>query len=707
MIATYPPQPEADPRATYRLPLIFGGFLLQALRYRFRTALLVAAVCVAASILYLIVASPVYTVSADLYVARDLQIPTGQLSFSAPDHAFLHTQSKVLKSTPILAIALGDPEVAELGMLRDVNRPIEYLRDRLLTEVGQRDETITLGMRSSHPGEATRLIAAIVDAYLSYQSAQRRSETLAMLETIQKQRQEQQEKLARKRDELLKFKGGQDQLSLDDENIELMAMSLRALSEALGAARMQAIDARTAYAEAAAMADSSQEPVVVDVGALALDENSIAAFRASLADWEQRVLSLRQQYLPAHPRLRSAETRLKQLRATYIAAMEKRSELARQREDELERAFAGQQAVAARQASRIEQYTRVESDAKSIEKMIAMLDGHLATLDLAGGSRGAALRLLEPAAASKTPVSPRALPVLLMGVVTGLFMGAAAATARELLQPKLRSAEQIAAALRLPVLGSIPHTPEQSLVELSQIVRLQPQSPAAMRYRSIRSIINGDLDVIGGRTLLIASPSETDGRTSLAVNLALSLAMTEQKVLLIDANAREPLLHELFTRANDRTLFSVLEGIDTWNDAVQHTQQGCLHLLPGGSESQDASSDLLNSDALVDLLSELSKEYDRIVIDSPAIASSPDARIISACCDATVLVIRGDQLRRKESERVVDDLVSVGARMTGVIVNCANIGAAPYPPSMPPFDHHGYVLMPESESGRLEAERMI
>jgi capsular exopolysaccharide synthesis family protein len=166
----------------------------------------------------------------------------------------------------------------------------------------------------------------------------------------------------------------------------------------------------------------------------------------------------------------------------------------------------------------------------------------------------------------------------------------------------------------------------------------------------------------------VTSPERGDGKTTCASNLAISIAQASRRVLLVDADMRAPMQDLIFSMNGRVGLGNVLQGKDELPAAIRHTGIENLDLLPAGIAGRNPS-ELLNSQRFLDLLDLLAEQYDHVVIDSPPLLAVTDARIIAASADATVLVLRAGKSNRKLSELSIDGLVSVGARMLGVVVN--------------------------------------
>ena len=206
------------------------------------------------------------------------------------------------------------------------------------------------------------------------------------------------------------------------------------------------------------------------------------------------------------------------------------------------------------------------------------------------------------------------------------------------------------------------------IVRRGQKVHLESKSVVAEAYRTIRTAVFFGAPKEGAKTILITSPAPGDGKSTLASNLAISMAQAGQKTLLIDADFRKPVQHKIFEVDDNKGVSSVLAGRDTIEQALQPGAIDSLDIMACGPEAPNPS-ELLNSDVFKETLEKLTEQYDRVVVDSPPVGPVADAQILAAVCDITVLVLRAEKSTRRQAQHARDSLLSVGARLLGAVVN--------------------------------------
>jgi len=314
--------------------------------------------------------------------------------------------------------------------------------------------------------------------------------------------------------------------------------------------------------------------------------------------------------------------------------------------------------------------TRLDGEVTRLAKNIEELDERIKSVALvAGGSGAPNIQVIEPPSVSKAPTRPYVSRTLALALLAGVVVGCGVACVRDWYDYRLHNADEIKQSLGITVLGLIPRvSDETSPIARGQKIHIDPGSDVAESYRSLRTAIYFGSKDVPARTILITSPERGDGKTTLASNLAISMAQASRRTLIIDADMRAPMQDLIFSMNGRQGLASVLTGKGTIEDCIRHTGIENLDLLPAGVAARNPS-ELLNSEKFIQLIEQLSEKYDQVIIDSPPLLAVTDARIIAASTDATVLVLRAGKSNRKLGELSIDGLFSVGAKLLGAVVN--------------------------------------
>jgi capsular exopolysaccharide synthesis family protein len=262
------------------------------------------------------------------------------------------------------------------------------------------------------------------------------------------------------------------------------------------------------------------------------------------------------------------------------------------------------------------------------------------------------------------------------GTMLGLVLGLALAFLVEMLNDLVRTPSDVRRFLHVPLLGVIPDADEDRAVDdvdLCHVIEEAPYSLLGECYRRCRT----NLELAGEeafKTLLVASGQPGDGKTSVACNLATGFVAKYEKVLLIDANLRQPNLHMAFPPEGGEQggsahpgLTDFLAGECDLHEAIEPGRAGGPDLIYAGPPTPNPA-ELLAGHRVKELIEATAGEYDRVVIDSPPVLLVSDVKMLGRLADATVLVFNAATTRRGEAQRTIFELEEVGARIVGCVL---------------------------------------
>ncbi|WP_328469536.1 polysaccharide biosynthesis tyrosine autokinase [Actinoplanes sp. NBC_00393] len=267
--------------------------------------------------------------------------------------------------------------------------------------------------------------------------------------------------------------------------------------------------------------------------------------------------------------------------------------------------------------------------------------------------------LISPASLPSEPDTRPLVPDLAAGLVVGLLLGAGTALLRSLTRSKIRSREDFERLSKATVLATVPRTkrPAGTATGLPVVLR-QPGSPAAESYRYLRTRLQPVLRPTSATTLLVTSATDRDGRTTVAANLAVVLAQAGRSVVLIDADLRRPVLHNVFQVPGEYGLTTLLDGDATVSEVLEDTSVPRLRLLPAGHRNGE-HVDLLESPQLARVLRAVQKHCDVVILDSAAVLSASDAIALATLSDQVLLVGDFRHTKRGSVQRAMAELAEV------------------------------------------------
>jgi polysaccharide biosynthesis transport protein len=273
---------------------------------------------------------------------------------------------------------------------------------------------------------------------------------------------------------------------------------------------------------------------------------------------------------------------------------------------------------------------------------------------------------LAAAEVPKSPSSPKIVRNLGLGLLLGLLLGAGVAVSRQLLDTKIRSEQDVRAMTDSPILGVVAF--DQDVPRHPVILRDEPLAAPSEAVRRLRT--NLQFIDAGNRpkSIVISSSIPGEGKSTMAINLAVSLADTGARVILVDADLRRPSIADYAGIEGAVGLTTVLIGRADVEDVVQPLGTTTLDLLPAGQIPPNPS-ELLGSPAMAGLLDRLTASYDMVVLDSPPLLPVTDAAVLSKLAGGALVVVGADRIHRPQLQETLASLETAGAHVLGIVLN--------------------------------------
>lgn len=276
------------------------------------------------------------------------------------------------------------------------------------------------------------------------------------------------------------------------------------------------------------------------------------------------------------------------------------------------------------------------------------------------------IAVVSPAGLPGSPFKHNLERNLLIGLGLGLVLGGGVALVRESVDRRLKDSQDVETATGLTVLGVIPfELPSEAIP-----AQTHPMSLRAEAYRKVRTNLTFVTQTGAPRSVVVTSSSSSEGKTSLSTNLAIACARSGQKVVLVDADLRRPMVNTFLQVSSDKGLVDVLAGTTELSEATQYVEEGGIHVIVSGPVPTNPS-ELLGSKRMLDTIRRLETDFDIVIIDTPPVLPVADALLLGVNVDGVVVVTRLGETTRDKLRRTKEGLEKVHANIFGVVPNGA------------------------------------
>ena len=587
--------------------------------------------------------------------------------------------------------AASDPETTQIVLAR--------FRDKMGVEPIKLSRLVEINFESQDPELAARVVNTLAANHIEQSLEVRWQATQKASEWLSQQLHEIKGRLEKSENDLQTYAQDNGLLFLESE---------KGSPEHIVSERLRQLQEELTRAQAARYEKESLHRLVEagDYSALpgAADNKLLQDLTIRLADLQREQAQLATNFTPEYPRVKQLQSQVdevdailsrERVRVAQLISNEYRAAV--RREALVRQAFQEQQQQANVVAGRAVQYNILKREVETNKQIYQGLLQRLKEAGVSAGLKASNVRVVDPAEPPRKPARPNLPLNLAMAVVLGLGLGVGAAFFQEYLDNSLKSPEDVERFLGLPSLALIPAVQSLNgrrnylygkrdrshlIAPASQDAKAplavpgwhridvnpQQSSSLAEAFRSLRTSVLLSTANQPPRTLLVSSSQPGEGKTTISINLSISLAQLGQRVLLIDGDMRRPCVRKALDLPNSLGLVSFLTGQQDWRAAVHPVGVPHLDALVCGPLPPNPA-ELLSSERMRTLLHEASQEYQFVLVDSPPLLNVADSRILATLVDGLVLVVRGGVTPRELAQRAQAYARDVGANLIGVVLN--------------------------------------
>lgn len=547
---------------------------------------------------------------------------------------------------------------------------VEPIRDTSLADISVTD---------TDPQRAALFANTVTDAYMEVNLDQKIEFTRSAVDWLSDQVTELKAKLRDSELAFYQFRKDNNVISVSLEDRQSMtSQTLTDLNRALSEVRAHrlAVESRRAQLQRAKAAGKAP-----DMLAEALENPLIQQLKASASTLAQEEAELSLRYTEAHPKLvavrRKMELVNKNLEAEIdkmLGSVDEQYQTLRDNEQRLRVAVDEVTSEALELNAKEIDYNRLKREVDNNRDLYEMVLKRHKEADLTQMLKVNNVRRLEAAVAPSSPISPRVRVNMLLALAVGLLLGIGLAFVIDLLDNTVKSQEQVEAVLGLPFLGIVPTIRAQKggsglgLGDRDRFILQHPHSSAAECCRTIRTNLMFMSPDEPLAALLVTSSGPQEGKSTTVVNLAITMAQSGKRTLLIDTDMRRPRLHQTFGVPNEVGLANVILGEAPLEQALQRAGVPNLDLLTCGPIPPNPA-ELLHTESFQSVLASLRSRYDRLLFDSPPVGVLSDALVLGTMVDGVVLVVQAGKTSLPAATQARRRIEDVGGRIVGAVLN--------------------------------------
>lgn len=668
--------------------------------------------------LYTFTRTPIYRTTAMVEITADnpgTEVSAGgRMSMAGNFFAmqkFQETQNKILKSQSLAKRVIKTLNLTEhpdfAGVVKAKNKSEDQILNsmanafvqRLTVEPVRNTNLVDISYQSPDKLITKKVLDTIANEYL-YLLIDRRNESYSLVrDWLNNQLNAMAEKVQETQKKLFKFgqktdiymlhdKAGDQDNVIVQKFIDLSALLTKAQREKMGK-----------------MAQYQQIKEQGPNASLIVNNPLIGALRQEMVMQETKVSALGKIYLSGHPEMQAETAKLAELKIRLNAEVKRLQEsvkadyeAAERTENLLQQSFENQKQQMVNLQDNMSNYQILKRDAQTNEQLYQALLARVKEVNISSTMVSSNVSVIDPAPLPNAPFSPKKFQTLVLATLLGLFMGIALALLVESLDDTIKSPEDLERNCHLPLLGTLPslngyrkltfgredrqgpwgwrfmpwprHRDQDrpEAMDLDLIVYTHPQDPITEALRHMQTSIMLSVSGQPPTAIMVTSPNPSEGKTMVASNLALSLALNGRPTVIIDCDLRKPRIHKIFDLDFRPGLTNYLSGNATREEILRATEIPNLMVITAGPQSPSPSN-LLNSEIYRDLLAHLRQQFKHIIIDTPPILGFSDARIVSVLVDGALLVTRCNSTHKSATLLAMQLLSQINAPLMGYVLN--------------------------------------
>ncbi|WKZ19232.1 MAG: polysaccharide biosynthesis tyrosine autokinase [Candidatus Jettenia sp. CY-1] len=541
------------------------------------------------------------------------------------------------------------------------------------------------------PYVTTTITNAIVKTYIEQDWERRYSVAKEALEWLNKQMKQVKDAVEQSELALQKYKKENNIIGIEpvwsgassrieDQQHNVVFQKLEEINAAITEAKIERLRLETLYNKLATLKNAQNQAETIQSIAPVVQNNLIQNLKGDYIRIQNEISLYSNRYGPKHPKVVQLNTELHTIRDHIIKEVERlcnhitiEYEIAKNNETTLLSLFEQQKNEVFIQGDKSIQYGVLKREADTNRQMYETLLTRIKETNLAEDLKASNIRVIDYAEVPLGPYKPNKPINILVGIITGLACSVGIAFLMEYMDNTIKTQEDVEKYFGTALLGIVGHIPQKKKdTKTMQLITYNlPKYPITESIKRIRTNIMFSHPDNPKKTLLVSSAIPSEGKTLLTSNLGVVMAQTGKKVLLVDADLRNPSLHKTFELDESSGLSNSLINPINLHRVARVTKVPNLYVITSGPPSPNPS-ELLSSLAMVEFLKVAKEEYDWIIIDSPPLLTVTDGSILARMVDGIVFVLRNKRTSIAIAQKGVGCISAVHDKILGVVINDLN-----------------------------------
>jgi capsular exopolysaccharide synthesis family protein len=579
----------------------------------------------------------------------------------------------------------------EIELYLESASPVKAIQGRISVRPVKGSRLARIAAEDTSPQRAARIANTVAESFINYNIDQKIFVTRSAIDWLSDQAKELQEKLTRSEEALHAFKVKSNIVSVSMEDRQSMiSESLSQLNRSLSELQAKRVSLESRKEQLSLANDDELDLDSIDE---VITNRLVQEYKSSLTRLIQEESELSIRYTGQHPKLLTVRNKLKLVSENLRKevgkigrSINREHDITIKTETRLRTAIEELKKEALQINKKEIEYNRLKRERDHTTALYQVILKRQKEADLTHLLRLSNVRLLEIATVPDSPVRPRIKFNVLISMLIGVFLGIVVTFVVDYFDDSVSSQRDIEQSVGLPFLGVFPIIAEdpdgdsENPSSRDLYILNEPRSSVAECCRSLRTNIMFMSPDDPARSLVVTSSAPREGKSTTLINLAITMAQSNLKTVVVDTDLRRPRLHKTFSVDNRVGVSSFILGEMDVPGVIQPSSVDGLDVVTCGPIPPNPT-ELLHTERFRTFLKELEARYDRVLLDSPPVIAVTDAQILASMADGTIMVVRANETSRHSANQAKRALNNVGARILGVVLNGFDLSQS---------ERHGY-----------------